>query len=526
MDVSVVLTLSMFAVLVAFLLTGFPVAFTLAGTGLLFGGIGLAVGVLDFSFLEILPNRLFGNVIRNELLFAVPLFVAMGVMLEKSNVAEDLLESMGKLFGSLRGGLGFSVTIVGALLAASTGIVGATVVTMGLLSLPTMMRRGYDTSLATGTIAAAGTLGQIIPPSIVLILLADVMSNAWQQAQLNQGLFSPLPMSAGELFAGALVPGVMLVLLYLAYQAVVAMLRPDSSPAIPRSEADALESGFYKRLFIALLPPLILIIAVLGSILGGIATPTEAASVGAIGAILLGAARLDSAVRKTVFVTLGTIIGLLFIATNFDLRMHRQVVPTADQAAYYAAILLTLLFAVGLAIALLKTYRHGILQEVMQSTLRISTMIYAILIGASLFSLVFRGIGGDEIIEGMLHGLPGGQFTAILLVMLLMFVLGFFLDFIEITFVVVPVVAPALLAMDGTYGPIWLGVLMAMNLQTSFLTPPFGFALFYLRGVVPDSIPTTAIYKGVLPFVIIQLVALALIAFVPEIVTWLPDQLF
>lgn len=526
MDVSLILTLFMFATLVGLLLTGFPVAFTLAGTGLLFGGIGLLTGVLDVSFLEILPNRLFGNVIRNELLFAVPLFVAMGVMLEKSNVAEDLLESMGKLFGSLRGGLGFSVTIVGALLAASTGIVGATVVTMGLLSLPTMMRRGYDTSLATGTIAAAGTLGQIIPPSIVLILLADVMSNAWQQAQLNKGMFSPLPMSAGELFAGALVPGVLLVLLYLAYQAIIAVLKPESSPAIPRDEAETLEDGFYAKLFIALLPPLILIVAVLGSILGGVATPTEAASVGAIGAILLGAARLDAGMRRTVFITLGTIIGLLLIAANFDLRMQREIVPTADQVAYYGAIVLTIVFILGLGLALMKTYRHGILPEVMHSTLRISTMIYAILIGASLFSLVFRGIGGDEIIENMLHGLPGGQFTAILLVMILMFVLGFFLDFIEITFVVVPVVAPALLAMDGTYGPIWLGVLMAMNLQTSFLTPPFGFALFYLRGVVPEDIPTTAIYKGVLPFVAIQILALMLIAFVPDIVTWLPSKLF
>jgi len=526
MDMSLILTLSMFSVLVGLLLSGFPVAFTLGGTGLLFGLIGMATGTLDSSFLEILPNRLFGNVIRNELLFAVPLFVAMGVMLEKSNVAEDLLENMGRLFGTLRGGLGISVTIVGALLAASTGIVGATVVTMGLLSLPVMMRRGYDTSLATGSIAAAGTLGQIIPPSIVLILLADVLSSAWQQAQLNNQIFSPVPMSAGELFAGALVPGLMLVSFYILYQVIIAVLKPNSSPAIPRDENDSLGTAFYRNLFIALLPPLVLIVAVLGSILSGIATPTEAASVGAIGAILLGAARLEKTIITLVVLTLGSLFALLTIASMADLRMHREIVPTFDQIAYGAAILLTVFFTYGLTRALWATYKNGVLSEAMQSTLRISTMIYAILIGAGLFSLVFRGLGGDEIIAELLHGLPGGQFTAILLVMILMFVLGFFLDFIEITFVVVPVVAPALLAMDGTYGPIWLGVLMAMNLQTSFLTPPFGFALFYLRGVVPESVPTVVIYKGVLPFVLIQIICLGLIAIFPELVTWLPNKLF
>jgi len=521
-----ILTLSMFAVLVGFLLTGFPVAFTLGGTGLLFGLIGVLTGTLDLTFLELLPNRLFGSVIRNELLFAVPLFVAMGVMLEKSNVAEDLLENMGRLFGPLRGGLGISVTIVGALLAASTGIVGATVVTMGLLSLPIMLKRGYDPAVATGSIAAAGTLGQIIPPSIVLILLADVMSSAWQQAQLNKGIFSPTPMSAGELFAGALLPGLALVGLYILYQIATAIFRPHTSPAIPRKEGEVLDKAFYGRLLLALLPPLVLIVAVLGSILTGIATPTEAASVGAIGAILLGAARLEKTARTVVILTLLTLVVILGIANMADLRMHRELVPTSDKVYFGAAILLTALFAAGLGYALLRTHKSGVLGEVMRSTVRISTMIYAILIGASLFSLVFRGLGGDDIIEGMLHNLPGGHFTAILLVMLLMFVLGFFLDFIEITFVVVPVVAPALLAMDGTYGPIWLGVLMAMNLQTSFLTPPFGFALFYLRGVAPDSVQTTDIYKGVLPFVAIQIVALLLIAAFPQAVTWLPEKLF
>ncbi|PCI63984.1 MAG: tripartite transporter [Kordiimonadales bacterium] len=526
MDMSLILTISMFLALVGFLMSGFPVAFTLGGTSLLFGLIGVATGTLDITFLELLPNRLFGNVVRNELLFAIPLFVAMGVMLEKSNVAEDLLENMARLFGQLRGGLGISVTIVGALLAASTGIVGATVVTMGLLSLPIMLKRGYDPALASGTIAAAGTLGQIIPPSIVLILLADVLSSAWQQAQLSNNIFSPTPMSAGELFAGALVPGLALVAMYILYQIAVAILKPNSSPAMPRVDGEKLDGRFYRTLFAALLPPFVLIIAVLGSILFGIATPTEAASVGAIGAILLGAARLDGKSRKIVFATLAALIALLMISNFADLRLARTNVPTSDTVFFWIAVLLTVLFTLGLARALWKTHKTGILGEAMRSTVRISTMIYTILIAAALFSLVFRGLGGDQIIEDLLTGLPGGQFTAILLVMILMFVLGFFLDFIEITFVVVPIVAPALLAMDGTYGPIWLGVLMAMNLQTSFLTPPFGFALFYLRGVAPDSVPTSAIYRGALPFVAIQLLALVLIATFPELVTWLPGKIF
>ncbi|WP_281500731.1 TRAP transporter large permease [Kordiimonas marina] len=516
----------MFATLVVLLLTGFPVAFTLGGTGLLFGLLGMATGTLDASFLEILPNRIYSNTIRNELLFAVPLFVSMGVMLEKSNVAEDLLESMGKLFGSLRGGLGISVTIVGALLAASTGIVGATVVTMGLLSLPTMLKRGYDPALATGAIAAAGTLGQIIPPSIVLILLSDVISSAWQQAQLKNHIFSPTPVSAGEMFAGALIPGLALVGLYILYQAATALFRPKTSPAIPREKGEKLDGAFYRSLLTALLPPLLLIIAVLGSILTGIATPTEAAAVGAIGAILLGAARADKKARLIVMVTLLSLLLILGIAATSDLRLGREAMPFMDQLAFIAAVILCVIFTAGLAYALVRTYKSGVLSDVMQATTRISTMIYTILLGAALFSLVFRGLGGDTAIEDMLHSLPGGHTGALITVMLIMFVLGFFLDFIEITFVVVPVVAPALLAMPGSQGPIWLGILMAMNLQTSFLTPPFGFALFYLRGVAPESVPTTAIYRGVIPFVIIQVIALLIIALFPHMVTWLPAQLF
>jgi len=342
----------------------------------------------------------------------------------------------------------------------------------------------------------------------------------------NSKSFSPTPMSAGELFAGALIPGLVLVGLYILYQVIVAIIKPDASPAIPPEDGAKLDAGFYLSLLKAFMPPLVLIIAVLGSILSGIATPTEAASVGAICAILLGAARQNAKSLQNVLITLGCLIILLMIAAFADLRIDRENVPTSDIAAYYGAIFLTVVFAIGLTRALWLLKAKAILNEVMVSTVRISTMIYAILIGAALFSLVFRGIGGDEIIENMLTNLPGGYITALVLVMLLMFVLGFFLDFIEITFVVVPIVAPALLAMEGSLGPVWLGVLMAMNLQTSFLTPPFGFALFYLRGVVPESIPTTAIYKGVIPFVIIQIFALIMIALFPEMVTWLPKQLF
>lgn len=524
MDMGMLYTLLMFSTLFGLLMTGFPVAFTLAGTAILFGGIGILTGTFDPIFIELLPNRIYESIIKNELLFAVPLFILMGVMLEKSKVAEDLLDSMGRLFGSLRGGLGISVTIVGALLAASTGIVGATVVTMGLLSLPTMLKRGYDPALATGSIAAAGTLGQIIPPSIVLILLADVLSSSWQLAQTNNGVFSPTPMSAGELFAGALFPGLILVALYILYQIGMAVFKPETSPAMPQSERDTRQSIL--SVLRALIPPLALITAVLGSILTGVATPTEAASVGAVGAILLGAIRLDISKAKPFMGTILALIGLLVIANTADLRLDRPDATNFDHIAYYIAIILTLYMAYGLALALKRTFDHAVLIDVLKSTMSMTTMIYTILIGAALFSLVFRGFGGDQTIEDLLTAMPGGEMGALIAVMVVMFLLGFFLDFIEITFVVVPIVAPVLLAMDGTLGPIWLGVLIAMNLQTSFLTPPFGFALFYLRGVAPKSVPTTSIYKGVWPYVLIQLFALILLVLFPKLATWLPAQLF
>ncbi len=454
------LSLFLFAGAIIVLLLGYSVAFSLAGTGLLFAAIGAATGHFDSVFLEAIPNRLFG-IMNNEVLIAVPLFVFMGVMLEKSRIAEELLDTMALLFGPMRGGLGISVTLVGMLLAASTGIVGATVVTMGLLSLPTMLRRGYDPSVATGTICASGTLGQIIPPSIVLVLLGDVISSAYQQAQLDQGVFSPDTVTVGDLFLGALIPGLLLVFAYILYLVFKAITKPESVPAIPAEERDAVEN-LGGRVLHALVPPVLLVGLVLGSILGGLATPTEAASVGAVGAIVL------SIVRK-----------------SFNLT---------------------------------------VLREVMRSTTQVSSMVFIILVGASIFSLVFRGYGGDDLVRDFLNDLPGGVMGAMILVMLVIFLLGFFLDFIEITFVVVPIVAPILLSMG--LDPVWLGVMLALNLQTSFLTPPFGFALFYLRGVAPDSITTMQIYRGVIPFIVIQLVALGLIALLPELATWLPELVY
>jgi tripartite ATP-independent transporter DctM subunit len=544
MQIAEILDVLMFVSVCGLLLFGFPVAFTLAGTALIFALIGWGLGVFDMSFFGALPSRIYGSAMTNNILIAVPLFIFMGVMLERSKVAEELLDTMGKLFGRVRGGLGFSVAIVGALMAASTGIVGATVVTMGLLSLPTMLRRGYDQKLACGAICASGTLGQIIPPSIVLVLLGDQISNAYTTAQREMGNWSPEPVSVGDLFAGALLPGLMLVGLYIAYQAVVAFLRPESSPPIPRDEGEA-GGAILGKVLHALIPPIVLIIAVLGSILAGVATPTEAASVGAIGATLLAGLRLvelnalppaqgpvvatlsrllDNDGRAPVYIAFASLVGMLLLQSFVDLRILRDQIPTGDMIAIVAAMVLSLLLAWGLLVCLLRVWRSGILTPVTRSTLQITSMVFVILIGATVFSLVFRGLGGEELVHEFLTNMPGGIYTAVAIVMLVMFVLGFFLDFIEITFVVVPLVAPVLLQSD--ISPVWLGVMMAMNLQTSFLTPPFGFALFYLRGVAPREIPTRNIYLGALPFVAIQLTGLAILAFFPGIATWLPSVIF
>jgi tripartite ATP-independent transporter DctM subunit len=382
-------------------------------------------------------------------------------MLEKSKIAEDLLSNMAIVFRGVPGGLGLSVVLVGMLLAASTGIVGATVVTMGILSLPTMIKAGYKPSLAAGTLCATGTLGQIIPPSICLVLLGEVMSNAYQQAQLNSGNFAPDFISIGDLFAGAIVPGFLLVLSYALYIFATAILKPADAPATEKGADEKQNGSIVLALIKGLLPPVFLMVAVLGSILSGLATPTEAASVGAFGAIFL------SLIRG------------------------------------------------GLTIK--------VLHEVSIETMRVTSMVYLILVGASIFSSVFRGFGGDELVESLLLNLPGGVFTAMLAVMILIFLLGFILDFIEITFMIVPLVGPILLGMG--LDPIWLGIMIAINLQTSFLTPPFGFSLFYLRSVAPAEIKTSDIYRGAVPFVILQLCLLCVLALQPGIVTWLPELL-
>jgi tripartite ATP-independent transporter DctM subunit len=515
------LDLLMFLALCGLILLGFPVAFTLAGTALIFAGIGWALGVFDPSFFGFFPNRIYG-VMTNEVLIAVPLFVFMGVMLERSKVAEELLDAMGQLFGNLRGGLGISVSVVGALLAASTGIVGATVVTMGLLSLPTMLRRRYDPALACGSICAAGTLGQIIPPSIVLVVLGDQISNAHQEAQRALGNWAPEPVSVGDLFAGALIPGLTLVGLYILYQIVTAVLRPASSPAMPRDAADTSDTA--RRLMHALIAPIVLIVAVLGSILAGVATPTEAAGVGAIGATLLAGERLVRGRPLPIYGAALGLVGLLVLTSFVDLRITRAQIPLADQVGIGLAALLCLLLAFGLLAALSRAYEDGTLVEVVRSTARITSMVFVIVIGAQLFSLVFRGFGGDDMVHEFLTGLPGGALGAMIVVMALMFVMGFFLEFIEITFVVVPIVGPVLLLLG--FDPVWLGVMIAMNLQTSFLTPPFGFALFYLRGVAPPEVTTMHIYRGVVPFVAIQLFMLVVLAMFPGLATWLPRAIF
>ncbi len=454
-----VLALCMFFAVVGVLMFGFPVAFSLAGVSLLFAGIGYLAGVFDPSNFTSLAPRYLG-VMTNEVLVAVPMFIFIGMMLERSGMAEKLLITMGRLFGSLRGGLGFSVVIVGALLAASTGVVGATVVTMGLLSLPAMLRSGYDPRLASGVICASGTLGQIIPPSTVLIFMGDMMSTINAQVQMEKGNFAPSTVSVGDLFAGALLPGLMLVGLYLLWLTYKAVKDPQSCPALETTAEERARLG--RDVLTSLLPPLLLVIAVLGSILSGIATPTESASVGSIGAMLLAASQ-----RKL-------------------------------------------------------TYAN--LKAVMQATANITSMVFIILLGASVFSLVFRMLGGDELVSGFLNALPGGTLGAILFVMLLMFLLGFVLDAMEIIFIVLPITAPILLMMD--VDPVWLAVIVAVNLQTSFLTPPFGFSLFYLRGVAPASISTWQIYRGVAPFVLLQLVAIIVLLVFPQIATWLPHRLY
>jgi tripartite ATP-independent transporter DctM subunit len=432
----------MFLALTILLMIGFPVTFTLLGTALVFGMIGFG-----WDFFNLLPLRIWGRM-TNVTLIAVPLFVFMGVMLERSGLAEALLDTMGILFGRLRGGLAISVVVVGALLGASTGIVGATVVTMGLLAVPTMLRRGYQKELACGTVSASGTLGQIIPPSIVLVLIGDIVG-----------------VSVGDLFIGAVLPGMLLVGLFITYILLVSYLRPDVAPAISKEELAAISpKQLAAQVGRALFPPLFLMVSVLGSIFAGIASPTEAAAVGAVGATVL------------------TIVN--------------------------------------------KKFNLALLQEVMLSTVKLTCMVFIILCGAAAFGLVFRGLGGDHLVRGFLGGIAEqyNKTVVLAIVMGVIFIIGFFLDFIEITFIHVPVLAPIMI--DFGYDPVWFCILLAVNLQTSFLTPPFGFSLFYLKAVTPPEISTGHIYRGIIPFVLFQLVGLAIVVLFPQLATWLPDIVY
>ena len=452
------LSLLLFISIIAILLLGVPVSLALAGTSLIFAVIGIFLGEFEASFLTGLPNRIYG-IMTNSTLLAIPLFVFMGITLEKSKIAENLLENLSVLFSGIRGGLAIAVTLIGMLLAASTGIVGATVVTMGLLALPTMQKNNYSTELSTGIICASGTLGQIIPPSIVLVMLGDVISSSYQYTQMNLGNYSPRTVSVGDLFAGALIPGVILVLFYISYILLISYIDPKSAPKNKESDIGPENP---KKIISSLLPPLGLMVLVLGSILLGMATPTEASGIGAFGALIISYTR--------------------------------------------------------------KTLNKKIVLEISNSTLKITGMVFFILISASVFSLVFRGFSGDELVHNFLTGLPGDKVSAMIITMIVIFILGFILDFIEITFVVIPIVAPILLGMG--FDPVWLGIMIAINLQTSFLTPPFGFALFYLRGVAPDTVKTQQIYKGIVPFVLIQIIMLIVLSIYPEIVTFLPDYIY
>jgi TRAP-type mannitol/chloroaromatic compound transport system permease large subunit len=522
MDLHGILDILMFATLVVALMAGYPVAFTIAGVALAYGLIGLGLGIFQPSFFAAYPQRVFGTM-NNATLTAVPLFVLMGVILERSKIAEDLLSTMGDMFGRMRGGLLFSTTIVGALLAASTGVVGATVVTMGLLALPAMMARGYHLPTATGSIAAAGTLGQIIPPSIVLILLGDQIGNANQRAQLEMGDNTPTAVSVGDLFAGALIPGLVLVGLYLVYQLVVSFAFKSVAPAADTRYPSA------RRIATALAAPLILIVAVLGSILAGVATATEGAAVGAAGAALLAGWRLESDAGRSRgllarIVLAGGAAIVFLVALRLSLDTPSLVATPGGAPVLALCAVLALTGLAGVIAGLVALARRKQLTDTLRSSVDITAMVFLIMIGAALFTLVFRGLGGDDWVASMLDAVPGGLTGALLFTFGLIFILGFFLDFIEICLIVVPLVSVPLIIMGAD--PVWLGVMIAMVLQTSFLTPPFGFALFYLRGVAPPQVTTLDIYKGVVPFIVLQLVAVGIVWAMPTLATWLPGLLY
>lgn len=537
MELSSLFLLILFAALLAGILSGVPVMLVLLGVPLLVAGIGSLVGSFDLSYLQAYPQRVFG-LTGNTLLIAVPLFVAMGVLLERSRSAERMLLLMARLLGGSARSLAISVLLVSALIAASTGIIGATIVMLGLISLPAMLRAGLPAGLSSGLVCASGTLGQIIPPSVVLILLGDQISNTYLEAQHAAGNFAPEPVSVADLFAGALIPGVLLVCLYGLY--VVLRLRLKHIPAStagaePASESVSESDAAMREtdpsavalpevlgplvILQVFVPPLLLILSVLGSILAGVATPTEAASIGAAGALLLAAGN-TAATRAMGWLNLAVVAALLLLLV-LNLVLPGGIRQQAS--GWWLAAVIVVLCVVGLFCSAVVLWRRGILQSVLRETVLVSAMVFGIILGASMLSLVFRGFGGDEWIEHLLGQLPGGEWTTLLVVMLVVFLLGFVLEFVEIIFIVVPIVGPVLLASD--FDPVWIAILLALNLQTSFLTPPFGFALFYFRSVAPASMSTLSIYRAVIPFVVLQLLALCLVAVFPALATWLPATL-
>jgi tripartite ATP-independent transporter DctM subunit len=503
----------MFLALFAAILSGIPAMLAIAGIPLVVAVIASQFGAFDPAFLGFFPSRIWG-IMSNSLLMAVPLFILMGVLLERARLAENMLGVLARMMGGSPRGMGLSVLLFSAMIAAATGIIGATVVMLVLVGLKPMLEAGIPARRASGLICASGTLGQIIPPSILLVLLGDQIGNTYMEAQQRAGNFAPIPVSVGDLFAGALIPGLVLVAIYGLYLAFV--LRPArGSVQPPRAEAVP-----WREVAFIFLPPMLLILAVLGSILAGVATATEAAGLGAVGALLMAAfAAMRSRAGRALMVLTGlAAFGLVM------LRMAGFGRAASDTAAGMLAVAAAALIVGGTLAAGVRLWRTGMLQQALGETMKISGMVFGIVIAASLLALVFRGFGGDRLVLELMRDLPGGRWGALALIMLLVFVLGFILEAVEIIYIVVPLLGPAILGTDVS--PVWFAVLMAMNLQTSFLTPPFGFALFYFRSVAPRSIATGDIYRGVIPFVVLQLVALGILAAVPELATWLPGVIF
>lgn len=510
----------MVAALLGTILSGVPVMLVIAGIPTLIAILASITGHFDLVFFQAVPQRIFG-IMENPLLVAVPLFVLVGILLERSRQAERMLANLNQLMGGSQPALALSVVLVSALVAASTGIIGATIVMLGTISLPSLLKAGIDKKTASGLICACGTLGQIIPPSIVLILLGDQISNAYIEAQQREGNFAPDPVTVGDLFAGALIPGLLLVGLYAAYVMIRLRNRPGKQSADQQPRAQAIPVS---KVLLQSAPTFALILAVLGSILIGIATPTEAASIGVAGTLLIAASQVSKADAVSSLATASLAIVLL------ALRLAGLIgVEFADGGILYSGLSiltlgLVLLLAAGLMRAAFTLLQNRVLIPALTETLMVSGMIFGIVVAASILSLVFRGFGGDELVAGLLESLPGGAYGMLLLTMVVIFFLGFVLEFVEIIFIVVPIVGPIILQSD--ISPVWFAVLIAMNLQTSFLTPPFGFALFYFRSVAPREISTGIIYKAIIPFVLIQIVAIGCVAMFPSLATWLPDALF